>query len=208
MGRGPGPWQRALLRVTGDGLAATTRAVVLDCVTHPTRSDNVCARRAAKALALAGRIQACYLYACPDCGAIRRAGGPACCASVRPMLAVAPAGSRIRYLARPPVRPVPPWICAVPPLHPLSRYEVASIPAALDLLIQHGMQRMWAGQLKVGASDLIGALRLRQQLEDASQPNQAQWQREVVTLLEVARERLGPEGFADYTAAVKARLGA
>jgi hypothetical protein len=30
----------------------------------------------------------------------------------------------------------------------------------------------------------------------------------VITFLEVARERLGPEGFADYTTTVKARLRA
>jgi hypothetical protein len=208
MGRGPGPWQRALLRVTGDGLVATTRAVMLDSVSQPTHSDHVCIRRAAKALAQARRIQAAYVYACPGCGAIRREGGPACCVSVRPMLAVAPWGSRVRHIAPPPVRPVPSWISAAPPLHPLARYEVASIPAALDLVIQHGMQRIWSGQAKIGASDVIAALRLRQQLEDAGQPSQARWQREVITLLDVAREQLGPEGFAAYTAAVKARLRA
>lgn len=208
MGRGPGPWQRALLRVTGEGLVATTRAVMLDSVTQPTHSDHVCIRRAAKALAQAGRLQAAYVYACPHCGAIRREGGPACCLSVRPMLAVAPAGNRLHHIAPPPVRPVPSWICAAPPRHPLARYEVAIIPAALDLLIQHGMQQVWTGQMKLSAGDLIAALRLRQKLEDASQPSQAQWRHEVITLLEVARERLGPEEFADYTAAVKARLSA
>jgi hypothetical protein len=204
MSRGPGVWQRSLLSVTSDGLLATTRAIMLGSVTRPTRSDNVCIRRAAKSLALAGRIQAAYVHACAECGAIRREGRTACCASVRPMLAVAPAGSRLRYLAPPPVRPVPSWICAALPVHPLGpRYEVASVAGVLDLMIQRGMERVRSGEAKVGVTDLLAALRLRCQIEAASQPDDSRWEQFTVALLDELRGWLGPGQFGDFIGAVR-----
>ena len=74
MSRGPGIWQRAILRVADDGLAGTVCAIVKGCVTKPSRSDHVCARRSLKTLAMAGRVHAVYLYGCPACGASSGAG--------------------------------------------------------------------------------------------------------------------------------------
>lgn len=145
----------------------TIQAQILDAA--PTHSDDVCVRRAAKALALAHRIQACYVHACPECGAIRREGTNACCRSVRPMLAVALRDSRIRHLAPPPVRPVPSWIYGAPVVHPSVSCEVASA-GMLDVLIECGLQRLRSGQMKISGRDLVGALRLRQQIAAANHP--------------------------------------
>jgi hypothetical protein len=73
-------------------------------------------------------------------------------------------------------------------------------------MIQRGMQRVRSGEIKVGAGDLMAALRLRQQLEEASQPGQGQWQDYAITLTEVVREVMGAEGFKAYQAAVESRL--
>src|SRR6185437_5297253 len=119
MSRGPGTWQRAILGIAGDGLATTVRAIVLDCVPQPTRSDYVSARRATKTLALSGRVSAVYLHACPSCGAPQRAHPHGCCASTRPLLGITPVGSRPPSLAPPPVSQVPGGISAAPASTPL-----------------------------------------------------------------------------------------
>jgi hypothetical protein len=69
-------WQRAILDVTGNGLAATVCSIVQESTSEPTRSDHVCARRAVKTLALAGRIRAVYLYGCLSLASVM---GPGCC---------------------------------------------------------------------------------------------------------------------------------
>jgi hypothetical protein len=92
MSRGPGIWQRTLLNVTDGGLAMTVRAVVMDSVTQPARSDYVSARRATRSLALAGRISAVYLHGCRGCGSPADVSGMAPPGPDRPGLASLSAG--------------------------------------------------------------------------------------------------------------------
>ena len=137
-------------------------------------------------------------------GAVQHMQRQGCCASSRPLLGIAPTDTRPPSLAPPPAHRAPPWITAAPPVHPLGpRHEVASVPAALDLVIQRGAQRVLSGEVKVGAADLIGALRLRRQIEAASQPDTGRWEQFTVALLDATRDWLGPEGFRDFIGAVR-----
>jgi hypothetical protein len=206
MSRGPGTWQRAILDITGDGLATTVRAVVLDTVAQPTRGDYVSARRATKTLALAGRVSAVYLHACPSCGALHRTQPHRCCASIRPMLGITPAGSHPPSLAPPPVSPVPDWISAAPTSKSITRSEVASHTRLLEELIQHGYRRLTAGEITVATKDLLAALRLQAQIEairSQDHPEPTTWQDAMVAVLQAARRHLGPERFPDLLADVR-----
>lgn len=55
---------------------------------------------------------------------------------------------------------------------------------------------------------VMAVLRLRQQLEGASQPSGAQREEFAVAVFDVARNRLTAEDFGAFVADVKARLGA
>ena len=207
MSRGPGIWQRAILRAADDGLAGTVCAIVKGCVTEPSRSDHVCARRSLKTLAIAGRVGATYLYGCPACGTVRQAHG--CCGQIRPMLGFAPAGTQPPSMAPPPVRPVPGWLNAAPPGPALPAFEVASTPALLQLLIQRGYERLAAGEMTISSKDLLAALRLQAQFGALrrDQPGDRAWQDAMVTLLDAAKEHLGPDRFRDFLADVRDRPG-
>ena len=210
MSKGPGRWQRELLAVTEGGLVRTTREVALDLIPEPSRSDSVSIRRAAKALALDDHITAYYAYACLSCGAIRR-GGHGCCDSVRPMLAVAPRGVPFHRLvspAPPPVRPAPSWISVAAVVYPPVPPGVASVQDALDLVIGLGAERLRSGKLKVDARAMIGAPRLRQQVEADCQPTAENLEQFVRISLGVAREQLGAGGFDRYSAEVTRRYKA
>jgi hypothetical protein len=203
MSRGPGSWQRALLNVTDGGLAMTVKAVVLDSVPQPARSDYVSARRATRSLAEAGRLSAVYLSGCRGCGAVQRVQRPGCCASSRPLLGIAPIGTRPPSLAPPPAHRPPSWITAAAPGPALAGAEVASVPGVLDVMIQRGLARVCSGEAKVGPADLLAALRLRAQIEAAHPPDTGQWQEFTVALLDATRTWLGPEQFRDLLAAVR-----
>ena len=205
MSRGPGIWQRAILRAADDGLAGTVCAIVKGSVTEPSRSDHVCARRSLKTLAMAGRVHAVYLYGCPACGAVRQTHG--CCGQMRPMLGFAPAGTQPPSIAPPPVRPVPGWINAAPPGPALPLFEMASNSILLQAIIQRGYERLASGEITITSRDLLAALRLHAQFEALrrDQPGDRAWQDAMVTLLDAAKQHLGPERFRDFLADVRNR---
>ena len=58
MSRGPGTWQRQILRITSGTVVATVSGIVRTTVVAPDRDDFTAARRGAKGLALAERVAA------------------------------------------------------------------------------------------------------------------------------------------------------
>ena len=55
MSRGPGVWQRPILRATSDAVVVTVRQVVKTVKVNPDPDDFKSAKRGARGLALAGR---------------------------------------------------------------------------------------------------------------------------------------------------------
>ncbi len=62
MGRGSGRWQRLLLDALEGTEAVDVSSAPYALSQHPTRSDFVAARRAARTLAEAGKVRAIYRY--------------------------------------------------------------------------------------------------------------------------------------------------
>jgi hypothetical protein len=99
--RGPGVWQRPILRAASDAVVVTVRQVVKTVKVNPDPDDFKSAKRGARGLALAGRVSATYVHACEGCGEIQDSETlRLCCDRVRPMLAVCGPG-RLERLKHP-----------------------------------------------------------------------------------------------------------
>jgi hypothetical protein len=84
---------------------------------------------------------------------------------------------------------------------------VAGSDILLQAMIQRGYERLASGEMIITGKDLLGALRLQAQFETAQRglPDDQAWQDAVVTLVEAAKEQLGPERFSDFLAEVRRR---
>ena len=169
MSKGPGVWQKEILRVTSGVCVATVSGIVRARLPEPHRDAFVAARRGARGLALAQRVSAVYAYACVRCGQIQDRDDPvACCGSVRPMLAVCQPERR-RLLLHPAPAPggrVPSWInVAVVPSRPQGQFPVPGIADLAALALRRCYERLEAGEAAVSLQDAAAAMRLVWQIE-------------------------------------------
>jgi hypothetical protein len=166
--RGPGTWQRRILRTTGGTDVATVSGVVRIAVSQPTRDDFTAARRATKQLALAERVSATYAYACVRCGEIQDREVPeACCGSVRAMLAVCQP-QRLKRLAHPAPFPggsCPPWINVVPVPRPAGQFSVPSVEDLCSVVLKRCYEGLVSGRVAVSLRDAAAILRLAHERE-------------------------------------------
>ena len=200
MGRGPGPVQRALLEVTGGGLVATTRSVLLSRVPEPTHADEVTIKRATRQLAIKGMVMACYVRACRSCGTIIIPGMTPCCQRQVTMLAVAPPGATVPYLAPPPVRPAPSWVCAVP--SPLPRPQPTALDGVLDAIVAEGYDRLRSGRMRLSSADWIAAMRLQHQIRAAADPDLDAAKDFIMLQTDRIFRWLGPDRFQEFHAEI------
>ena len=168
MSKGPGVWQKEILRVTSGVCVATVSGIVRARLPEPRRDAFVAARRGARGLALAQRVSAVYAYACVRCGQIQDRDDPvACCGSVRPMLAVCQPERR-RLLLHPapsPCRPCPAWINVVMPPRPPGQLLVPGVDDLAALVLRRCYERLEAGEAAVSLQDAVAAMRLAWQIE-------------------------------------------
>ncbi len=192
MSRGPGAWQREILRTTAGVHTVTVRSVVLTRLPSPGRDAFAAARRGAKGLVLAQRLSACYAWSCRRCGVIQDTPDPRpCCAQVRPLLAVARPG---RLLAHPAPVPAaaPAWVSV--PAAPAAPPGLA-VPTVGDLASLAAARlyaRLEAGTIAVGPADVAALTRLAREAErehHAGHSDEA-WQLALREVLWAARSRL------------------
>jgi hypothetical protein len=217
MSRGPGRWQREILRITSGTVVATVSGVVRTTVVSPDRDDFTAARRGAKQLVLAQRVAAVYVWCCTRCGQIQDSDDPvACCGPVRPMLGVCqPERRRLLHPAPPPGGVAPAWVNVVPPPRPTGQLPV---PTAADLAAL-ALRRCWEG-LQSGAPvipvrDAVAILRLAHEIEhdaalaerDAARCQMEEWRQELKSGLWAVRSVLvrqyGPDAWAAFSAELK-----
>jgi hypothetical protein len=167
--KGPGVWQKEILRVTSGVCVATVSGIVRARLPEPHRDAFVAARRGARGLALAQRVSAVYAYACVRCGQIQDRDDPvACCGSVRPMLAVCQPERRrlLLHPAPPPGGRAPAWInVAVVPSRPQGQFPVPGIADLAALALRRCYERLEAGEAAVPVQDAVAAMRLAWQIE-------------------------------------------
>jgi hypothetical protein len=204
--KGPGVWQKEILRVTSGVCVATVSGIVRARLPEPHRDAFVAARRGARGLALAQRVSAVYAYACVRCGQIQDRDDPvACCGSVRPMLAVCQPERRglLLHPAPPPGGRAPSWInVAVVPPCPQGQFPVPGIADLAALALRRCYERLEAGTI-VSAHDVVALLKLAREIEhDAARQdvgNDARWQAALKEVLWLARRHLG-EGWKPFAA--------
>jgi hypothetical protein len=209
MSRGPGCWQRELLRVTSGVHTATVHSIVLARLPDPGRDDFAAARRGAKGLVQQERLAACYAFACHRCGVIQDRTDPQpCCAQVRPMLAVARPGRQLAHPAPVPVT-APAWVNA-----PAARPPPAGLPVpSLDDLVSLATRRLWEA-LAAGTTPVVTArdvaalarlqLLIRQDERDrVPARSDEQWKLATKELLWIARGHLG-DRWPDFVTDVRA----
>ena len=168
MSRGPGVWQRQILRAASGTVVASVSGVVRTAVIQPSRDDFTSARRAAKQLALRERVSATYAYACVRCGEIQDRDVPeACCGRVRASLAVAQPGrlKLLKHPAPPPAGRVPSWINAVPPARAPGQLPVVSVRDLAELAVRKAYEGLLYGRTAVSVSDAAAVARLAWQVE-------------------------------------------
>lgn len=164
--RGPGVWQRRILRTTGGTVVATVSGVVRAAVIQPTRDDFTAARRATRQLALAERVSATYVYACLACGRLQDFETPQpCCGTVRASLAVCDPARRALVLhpAPPPGGAAPAWmekVSVTVPEPPRAQVPVASTGDVLSLTLQRYCEQLLSGRMAVSARDVAILMRL------------------------------------------------
>jgi hypothetical protein len=167
--RGPGTWQRQILRVTSNSVVATVSGIVRTTVVTPDRNDYTAARRGTKQLALAQRVSALYVWCCARCNEIQDSDNPEpCCGIVRPMLAVARPDRR-RLLLHPAPAPggrAPSWVnVAVLPSRLHGQLPVPTVADLAALALRRAYERLEAGQAAVHVQDAVAAMRLAWQIE-------------------------------------------
>ena len=194
MSRGPGVWQRQILRVTSGTVVAAVAGIVKTTVAVPDRDDFTAARRGAKGLALAQRVCAAYAWTCIRCGQIQDSDNPTrCCGPVRAMLAVCQPERRrlLLHPAPPPGGVAPAWIND-------ARRPAPGLPVpTVDDLAQLAARRLWEalerGTVQVSARDVTALLRLAHETGRERAPGHSDeaWQASVRQLLWLARSHLG-----------------
>ena len=187
MSRGPGVWQRQILRVTSGTVVAAVAGIVKTSVAVPDRDDFTAARRGAKGLALAQRVCAVYAWTCIRCGQIQDSDDPvACCGTVRPMLAVCQPERRrlLLHTAPPPGGRAPAWVNAVMPSRPQGQLAVPDIADLGSLALRRCYEGLQSGASAVSVRDVVAVLRLAHEIEhdaalaerDAARRQMEEWQ--------------------------------
>jgi hypothetical protein len=210
--RGPGTWQRQILRVTSGSVIATVSGIVRTAVVTPDRNDYTAARRGAKQLALAQRVSALYVWCCTLCNEIQDSDDPvACCGIVRPMLAVA-RPERRRLLLHPAPAPggrAPSWINVAMPACLQGQLPVPSAADLASFALRRCYERLEAGAA-VSVHEVVALAKLARQIEDdaASQGagNDARWEATLKEVLWLARSHLG-DGWPAFAADMRASAG-
>jgi len=197
--------QRALLEVTGGGLVATTRSVLLSRVPQPTHADEVTIKRATRQLAVKGMVMACYVRACRGCGTIIIPGMTPCCQRQVTMLAVAPPGAKVPYMAPPPVRPAPSWVCAVPSPMPPAASAPAELASVVDAVVAEGYARLRSGQLRLTGADWLAAMRLQHQMQSAAEPDLGTAKDFISLMTDGIYRWLGPDRYEEFRQELAAR---
>ena len=168
MSRGPGTWQRQILRVTSGTAVATVSGIVRTTVVAPDRDDFTAARRGAKGLALAQRVCAVYCHTCTRCGRIQDSEIPEpCCGPVRALLAVCQPERR-RLLLHPAPAPggrAPSWINVAVPSRPQGQLLAPGVADLARVAMQRAYERVEAGEAAVSLQDAVAAMRLAWQVE-------------------------------------------
>jgi hypothetical protein len=198
MSRGPGRWQREILRVTSGTVVATVSGVVRTTVVSPDRDDFTAARRGAKQLALAQRVCAVYAWTCIRCSQIQDSDDPVpCCGPVRAMLAVCQPERRrlLQHTAPAPGGKTPAWINVVPPARPPGQLQVPGIDDLARLVLRRCYERVLDGEAEVTPRDAAALLRLQRELDRQAAGQVAgtiaQWEATMREVLWAARRHLG-----------------
>jgi hypothetical protein len=168
MSRGPGVWQRPILRATSGTVVATVRGIVKTTVVSPDRDDFKSAKRGAKGLALAQRLSATYVYACVRCGEIQDSETlRLCCGQVRPTLAVCGPGrlERVKHPAPYPGGQPPPWVNNPVPSRPTGQLPGPSLKDLADLAVRKAFEGLLYGKSAVSVPDAVAVARLAWQVE-------------------------------------------
>ena len=168
MSRGPGIWQRQILRVTSGSVIATVSGIVRTAVVTPDRDDFTAARRGAKGLALAQRVCAVYAWTCIRCGQIQDSDNPEpCCSTVRPMLAVCQPERRrlLLHPAPPPGGRAPSWVNVAVPSRLHGQLPIPSAGDLASLALRRCYERLEAGQASVSLQDAAALVRLAREIE-------------------------------------------
>jgi hypothetical protein len=166
--RGPGRWQRELIRAVDGTVVASVAGVVRTTVLTPDRNDFTAARRGAKQLALAQRVAALYVWCCPRCNEVQdRADPQPCCGTVRSMLAVARLERR-KLLVHPAPSPggvAPSWINVAVPSRPPGQLAVPSFEDFADLVVRRCYEGLQSGRPTVSLQGAAAVMRLAWQIE-------------------------------------------
>jgi len=202
--KGPGVWQKEILRVTSGVCVATVSGIVRARLPEPHRDAFVAARRGARGLALAQRVSAVYAYACMRCGQIQDSETPGpCCGPVRPMLAVARPDRRrlLLHPAPPPGGVAPSWINVAVPSRPPGQLAVPSFEDLADLVVRRCYEGLQSGRPTVSLQDAAAVMRLAWQIErdeaiperDAARRKLEKWQQDMTEFTWVLRSVLDRE---------------
>ncbi len=168
MSRGPGVWQRKILDTTSGTLVACVSGIVRTTVVSPDRDDFTSARRAAKQLALAERVNAVYAWCCTKCMRIQDRDDPVpCCGPVRPLLAVCQPERRrlLAHPAPPPGGVAPSWISVAVPPRPLGQLPAVGFADLASLTLQRCYEALQSGKSTVSARDAVAIFRLAHEIE-------------------------------------------
>jgi hypothetical protein len=215
--RGPGVWQRQILRAASGTVVASVSGVVRTAVIQPSRDDFTSARRATKQLALRERVSATYAYACVRCGEIQDRDIPeACCGRVRSSLAVAQPGrlKLLKHPAPPPGGVVPPWVNVVPPARPPGQLAVPSVEDLANLVVGRCYDGLQSGRLAVSVQPAVALIRLAHEIEhdaalaerDAARRQMEEWRQEWRHGLWAIRNAIVRQYGQDAWAAISAEI--
>ena len=167
--RGPGTWQRQILQVTSAPVVATVAGIVKAAKANPDIDDFKSAKRGARGLALAQRVSAVYVHACPKCGQPQdsETPEPCCTRSPRAMLAVCGPGrlERLKHPAPYPGGQAPPWVNNPVPSRPPGELPVPGIEDLADLAIRKAYEGLLYGRSAVSMPDAVAVMRLAWQVE-------------------------------------------
>jgi hypothetical protein len=215
MSKGPGTWQREILRTTAGVHTVTIHGIVRARLPEPSRDAFVAARRGAKGLALAGRVSAYYAYACQRCGQVQDHDPEQCCGRVRPMLAVSRPGKQLAHPAPAPGGVAPRWINVVPPPPPTGQLPVPTAADLAALVLRRCWDGLQSGAPVVPVRDAVAILRLAHEIEhdaalaerDAARRQMEEWRQELKSGLWAVRSVLvgqyGPDAWAAFSAELK-----
>ena len=206
MSKGPGVWERRLLRATSGTVIAPVAGIVKTSVVAPDRSDYTSARRAAKSLAVKSQVAAFHAWTRPECFRVQDRSDPQpCCIRPRAMLAVARPERRhlLVYPAPAPSGSAPRWLSVAHPA-PVG-LPAPTLDDVAQLALRTAYGHLEAGTASVNLRDLAALLRLAHEVErehHAGRPNE-HWAAAVKELLWVARSHLR-DGWPALVSDVKA----